>query len=58
MPAGFSTGRLSLVDRGMIFAIAHVRGGKDMGYRWYTDGKRDNKVNTFNDFHRLRRTPG
>ena len=50
MPAGFSTGRLSLVDRGMIFAIAHVRGGKDMGYRWYTDGKRNNKVNTFNDF--------
>lgn len=50
MPAGFSTSRLSLVDRGIIFAVAHIRGGKDMGYRWYTDGKRDKKINTFNDF--------
>ncbi len=50
IPAGFSTTRLSLVDRGIIFAIAHVRGGKDMGYHWYTDGKRDKKQNTFTDF--------
>jgi oligopeptidase B len=50
MPASFSTGRLSLVDRGFIFAIAHVRGGKDKGYRWYKDGKAKNKTNTFTDF--------
>ena len=50
IPAGFSTNRLSLVDRGFVFAVAHVRGGKDMGYRWYTDGKRDKKMNTFTDF--------
>ncbi|HET6390764.1 S9 family peptidase [Hyphomicrobium sp.] len=50
MPASFSTGRLSLVDRGFIFAIAHVRGGKDKGYRWYTDGRMKKKKNTFTDF--------
>jgi oligopeptidase B len=50
MPAAFSTGRLSLVDRGFIFAIAHVRGGKDKGYRWYTDGRMKKKRNTFTDF--------
>jgi oligopeptidase B len=50
MPASFSTGRLSLVDRGMIFAIAHIRGGKDKGYRWYTNGKLKQKPNTFTDF--------
>lgn len=50
MPASFSTGRLSLVDRGFIYAIAHIRGGKDKGYRWYTAGKMKNKVNTFTDF--------
>ena len=50
IPAAFSTSRLSLVDRGFIFAIAHIRGGKDKGYRWYTDGKREKKVNTFTDF--------
>jgi len=50
MPASFSTARLSLVDRGFIFAIAHVRGGKDKGYRWYTDGKMKKKKNTFTDF--------
>ena len=50
IPAGFSTTRLSLVDRGFVFAVAHVRGGKDMGYRWYTDGKRAKKQNTFTDF--------
>ena len=47
---GFSTSRLSLVDRGFIYAIAHIRGGKDKGYRWYTDGKLEKKTNTFTDF--------
>jgi oligopeptidase B len=50
IPAGFSTNALSLVDRGFVYAIAHVRGGKDKGYRWYTDGKRGKKPNTFSDF--------
>jgi oligopeptidase B len=50
IPASFSTSRLSLVDRGFIFAIAHIRGGKDKGYRWYTGGKRATKRNTFTDF--------
>jgi oligopeptidase B len=50
IPASFSTTRLSLVDRGFVYAIAHIRGGKDKGYRWYTDGKLKKKVNTFTDF--------
>ncbi len=50
MPAAFATARLSLVDRGFIFAIAHIRGGKDKGYRWYTSGKMQAKPNTFRDF--------
>jgi oligopeptidase B len=50
IPASFSTARLSLVDRGFIFAIAHVRGGKDKGYRWYREGKLRKKRNTFTDF--------
>ena len=50
IPASFSTTRLSLVDRGFIFAIAHIRGGKDKGYRWYTGGKLETKMNTFTDF--------
>ena len=50
IPAGFSTTRLSLVDRGFVYAIAHVRGGKDMGYHWYTDGKLASKRNSFVDF--------
>ena len=50
IPASFSTTRLSLVDRGFVFAIAHIRGGKDKGYRWYTDGKMATKLNTFTDF--------
>ena len=50
MPASFSTNRLSLVDRGFVYAIAHIRGGADRGYRWYLDGKRDRKPNTFSDF--------
>jgi oligopeptidase B len=50
IPASFSSSRLSLVDRGFIFAIAHIRGGKDKGYRWYTEGKLEKKPNTFTDF--------
>lgn len=50
MPASFSTGRLSLVDRGFVYAIAHVRGGKERGYRWYKGGKLEKKTNTFTDF--------
>lgn len=47
---GFSTTRLSLVDRGMIYAIAHVRGGDDLGRAWYLAGKTTERKNTFNDF--------
>lgn len=47
---GFSTTRLSLLDRGMIYAIAHVRGGDDLGRRWYLAGKTNQRKNTFNDF--------
>ena len=50
IPAGFSTNALSLVGRGFVYAIAHIRGGKDKGYRWYKDGKLAKKTNTFNDF--------
>ena len=50
IPASFATNPLSLVDRGFVYAIAHVRGGKDKGYRWYKDGKREKKVNSFTDF--------
>jgi oligopeptidase B len=52
MPASFSTTRLSLVDRGFIFAIAHIRGGKDKGYGWYKKGRHTTKMNTFRDFIR------
>src|ERR1043166_2943075 len=50
MPAAFATGRLSLVDRGFVYAIAHIRGGTEKGWRWYQDGKLKNKRNTFTDF--------
>ncbi|MGH1418191.1 MAG: S9 family peptidase [Hyphomicrobiaceae bacterium] len=50
IPASFATTRLSLVDRGFIYAIAHIRGGKDKGYHWYKSGKREGKTNTFKDF--------
>ena len=50
MPASFSANRLSLVDRGFVYAIAHVRGGADKGWSCYLDGKREKKTNTFDDF--------
>ena len=50
IPSNFSTNRLSLVDRGIIYAIAHIRGGKEKGYEWYENGKLLNKKNTFLDF--------
>ncbi len=50
MPASFSTNRYSLVDRGYIYAIAHIRGGTEKGYGWYLDGKLQKKKNTFLDF--------
>jgi oligopeptidase B len=50
MPASFSANRLSLVDRGFVYAIAHIRGGADKGWSWYLDGKRDKKTNSFDDF--------
>ncbi|MEO1421488.1 MAG: prolyl oligopeptidase family serine peptidase, partial [Pseudomonadota bacterium] len=50
MQASFSTSVLSLVDRGVIYATAHTRGGAAMGRQWYLDGKLDKKKNTFSDF--------
>lgn len=50
MDADFSSSRLSLLDRGFVYAIAHVRGGGELGPQWYEDGKFLNKRNTFNDF--------
>jgi len=50
MEPGFSTARLSLLDRGFIFALAHIRGGDDLGQQWYLDGKLEKRTNTFNDF--------
>jgi len=50
IPPGFSTSRLSLVDRGFAYAIAHIRGGDDLGRRWYLQGKMFERTNTFNDF--------
>jgi oligopeptidase B len=47
---GFSANRLSLLERGFVFAIAHIRGGDDLGYAWYEAGKLDKRHNTFNDF--------
>ena len=50
IPADFRSGRLSLVDRGFVYAIVHPRGGMAKGYQWYLDGKLDKKTNTFRDF--------
>jgi oligopeptidase B len=50
MPAAFSANRLSLVDRGFVYAIAHIRGGTDKGWRWYREGKLTKKASTFDDF--------
>lgn len=50
MDASFSSPRISLLDRGFVYAIAHVRGGEELGRWWYEDGKLLKKKNTFNDF--------
>ncbi|WP_105381842.1 S9 family peptidase [Neorhizobium alkalisoli] len=50
IPAGFNTNNLSLADRGFVYAIAHIRGGKDKGFAWYESGKMEQKQNTFKDF--------
>lgn len=50
LDASFSSNRLSLLDRGFVFAIAHIRGGQEMGRQWYEDGKMMHKKNTFTDF--------
>jgi len=50
IPPSFSTGRLSLLDRGWAYAIAHIRGGDDLGYDWYLQGKATERWNTFHDF--------
>lgn len=50
VPPGFSTTRLSLLERGFVYAIAHVRGGDDLGYAWYEAGKLDHRTHTFDDF--------
>lgn len=50
MPSAFSIAALSLVDRGFIYATAHIRGGMERGYRWYVQGRREHKTNTFTDF--------
>jgi oligopeptidase B len=48
--ATFNASNLSLLDRGFVYAIAHIRGGQEMGRQWYDDGKMFNKINTFTDF--------
>ena len=50
MPAGFNSSVLSLVNRGFVYAIAHIRGGQEKGRRWYKTGKLEHKQNTFRDF--------
>ncbi len=50
MDPGFNSSVVSLLDRGLVYAIAHIRGGQEMGRAWYDDGKMFNKINTFNDF--------
>ncbi len=50
MDASFSSTRLSLIDRGFVYAIAHIRGGQELGRRWYEEGRKFNKKNTFTDY--------
>jgi oligopeptidase B len=50
IPPSFNTNRISLMDRGWACAIAHIRGGDDLGYKWFLDGKLTKRTNTFNDF--------
>jgi oligopeptidase B len=50
MPASFSPQRFSLVDRGVVYVIAHIRGGMEKGYRWYQQGSREHRPNTHTDF--------
>ncbi|MEA3080374.1 MAG: oligopeptidase [Sphingomonadales bacterium] len=50
IPPSFNTNRISLLDRGWACAIAHIRGGDDMGYQWFLDGKLNKRTNTFQDF--------
>ena len=50
IPPSFSSNLISLLERGFSFAIAHIRGGDDLGYHWYTAGKLQERTNTFNDF--------
>ncbi|MFD3223275.1 S9 family peptidase [Rahnella aceris] len=50
MDPAFSGSRLSLLDRGFVFVLAHIRGGAELGQQWYDDGKLFNKLNTFHDF--------
>jgi len=50
IPPTFNSNRISLLDRGWACAIAHIRGGDDMGYKWFLDGKLTKRTNTFNDF--------
>jgi oligopeptidase B len=50
MEPAFSSSRLSLLDRGFVYAIAHIRGGQELGRRWYDSGRLEHKWNTFNDF--------
>jgi oligopeptidase B len=50
VPPSFGTARISLLDRGWAFAIAHIRGGDDLGYDWFLKGKLEHRTNTFNDF--------
>ena len=50
IPPAFNTNRISLLDRGWAYAIAHIRGGDDLGYQWFLDGKLEKRTNTFHDF--------
>ena len=58
MDPEFSSARFSLLDRGFVYAIAHVRGGQEMGRAWYDDGRLLHKKNSFTDFIDVTRLPG